>query len=239
MAHSVALLGTPLASDADSPTYQRIVTPPDDCVVIVHAVGRASSTPANPTISDSSGLTWITIGTDTSSPSKQRVWLAKVVGTSPGSITITVDWGTSIDGCCMAVFRDTGVNLTSPAVAGSVLGATGTGTTPAPGTVPSLANPNNAQILVVGHRRNASDASVESGWTELYDVNGSSPVNGACAYYRIASEDTTPTCTLGGSADWMARAFELAIAVAASGSAGGVDAGLVDNSLINERGLVA
>jgi hypothetical protein len=219
MTVSASLLGTANASNTDAQTYTRVVTPADNAVLFVVATARAGTTPGSATISDTAGLTWTPVADVPNNVLRTMVWRASVVGTSPGSITITVDWGATVDGCSRGVIECLGADLSSPVV-GTAATNTGTSTGPNVGTLSALASAGNARLLFVGHARAAANQTEEAGWTELCDVANTTPPQGLAAYALTGSDDTTPTCTLGGSAIWMAIAIEVAVSASATSFAG-------------------
>lgn len=214
-------LGTPTTPTAavHTTSSQTVVsgsfTPTANALLICHVNGQNGTAPSVPTISDSGGLTWTLItssgGTFNSTNRCVSVWA--IAPASPSAITVQADWGASITGSCLALVQITGADATTPILAGSTAGTSGSSTTPAPGTVPAI-TVGNVQLLMVATR--AASSSPESGaWTELYDHS----TGGACAvagYYSTAG-DTSPTSTTS-SAPWRAVAFE--VAVAASGGVG-------------------
>lgn len=217
MAQAIALLGTANASDTDSATYTRVVTPVDNSLLVAVSCARDTVALAAPTVTDTGGLTWTQRGTMAVNGGTIRIAVdtAPVVA-SPGSDTVTWTYGATADGCSRAVLSLTGHNTGAPLV-GSVVTSNGTSTGPNVGTVASLSSPGNLQLLVVGHQRAVADATAEAGWTKLVDVAGATPAEGLAVFARAASEDTTPTATLGSSVIWGAMYFEFAEAVAASG----------------------
>ena len=212
MALTLANLGTATASTATQQTFSRTVTPSDDSVVYYCVSARAGSTPGTPTASDTSGATWSVVGNRAQSPMRTVVFRAKFSGTSPGSITVTVDWGANVSACSQGLIQATGADLTTPeAVAATTLSGTSTG--PNVGTLSGLVSANNGRLIVVGHARGTADATPEGGWTERFDVATATTASGICAATLTGSDDTTPTYTLGSSVVWMAIAIEVSAAV--------------------------
>lgn len=221
MSLAIALLGTANASDTDAQTYTRVVTPVDNSLLVACAVGRNGSSYGGPSVSDSGGLTWtqrVMLGIN-GNATRISIHTAPVT-TSPGSDTITWDHGTTILGSSRAVLSVTGHNVSAPFV-GSAVTTSATSTGPNAGTVASLTNASNGQLLIVGHHRATADATAEAGWTELCDVAGATPAEGLAVYSKIASGDTTPTATLGSSVIWGTIYLEVAdggLVLSASGS---------------------
>lgn len=220
MALSISLLGTANASDTDATAYTRVVTPVDNSLLLAIAVGRHSTSVAAPTVTDTGGLTWTNRGSMIINGTTRITVDSAPVTTSPGSDTVTWTYATTILGCSRAVLSVTGHNTSSPFV-GSAVTKTATSTGPNAGTVASLTDANNGQLLIVGHHRATADATAEAGWSELCDVAGATPAEGLAVYSKIASGDTTPTATLGSSVIWGTIYLELAnggLALSASGS---------------------
>lgn len=190
-------------------------TPAVGDLLLAHFEGVDAAAPGVPTISDSGGLTWTLVastgGTFNATNRCITVW---AVAAAAAAMTVSADWGASIAGSCCAVTKISGTNTTTPILAGSNAGATGSSTTPAPGTVPAITS-GNVQMLWVATR--AASATQEAGWTELYDASNA----GACtiaAYYNTTG-DTSPTATTA-SAPWRAGAVEIAAAAASGGGVG-------------------
>lgn len=213
MTIAIAALGTAFASDTDAQTYQRTFTPADSSVVFLQTTARAASAPGSPTIADTAGLTWVSVANVTFNVLRTRLWYAIVSGTSPGSLTATVDWRATVQGCSMGMVSVTGGSLGAPLV-GSAATNTGTSTTPGVGTVSALAQAGNARLLFTSAARSAGGFSPEasSSWSELWDVGGVTPVQGQAAYSLVGSDDTTPTSVITSSVAWAAIAVELALA---------------------------
>ncbi len=187
-------------------------TPTANAVIIVHFHGRDTSVPSIPTISDSASLTWTAVFVGNFN-STNRNWIGWAVApASPAAMTVTADWGASIPNSAGQAFEITGADTTTPVVSGTTLSASGSGTTPAPGTVPAITS-GNVQLLLISTRAASSSAEGGGAWTELYDT---APGGGACQIggYYSTSGDTTPTATIS-STSWRANALE----IAAGGSA--------------------
>ena len=127
------------------------------------------------------------------------------------AMTVSADWGASITGSTLSITQITGADTSTPILAGSTAGASGSSVTPAPGTVPGI-TAGNVQLLFVASR--AGSVSPEgASWTEVYDVTTGGACTSAC-YYCTAG-DTSPTATTA-SAPWRASANEIAAAGAAA-----------------------
>lgn len=212
-------LGTPTVlgtnvQGAGQTTQTSAFTPTANTVIWAHFHGVDGTAPSIPTISDSATLTWTAVFAGNFN-SSNRNWIGwALTGSSPGSMTVTADWGASITGSCGEVFEITGADTTTPVVSGSTLSAAGSGTTPAPGTVPGI-TAGNIQLLFASTRAASSTPEGGGAWTELYDIAATAGAAQAACYYSTAG-DTTPTCTIA-SAAWRASALEVAAAAAAAG----------------------
>lgn len=214
MALTLTNLGTATATSTPAQTFNRTLVPADNSVVYYCVHARHSSLPGTPTASDTSGATWTNVANRGSGVIRTVIFRAKFSGTSPGSLTVTVDWGASVNTCAQGAIEALGANLTTPEVGSAVTG-TGTSTGPNVGTLSALAAGGNGRILVVGHARGTADQTPEAGWTERFDVAAGGGAMGMCAAVLVG-EDTTPTYTLGSSVAWNALAIEVAEAVAAA-----------------------
>lgn len=208
------VLGSPRTQGSGQTTTIASFTPSANSIVWVHFHGVDTSAPSIPTISDSLGtLTWTAVFAGNFN-STNRNWIGwAAIGGSPSAMTVTADWGASITASNGVAFETSSTDATTPVLAGSNISASGSSTTPASGTAPSI-TAGNVQFLFVSTRAASVAAEGGGAWTELYDHASGSAIS---AGYYCTSGDTTPTATTS-SAPWRASSIE--IAAAASGWGG-------------------
>lgn len=180
------------------------------CVVLAEGARGGSVTPARPTVSGL-GLTWTFVVENIDTAGTNRYYVGAFVGTgTPSGTTLTIDWsGVSMVGCGAVVADFDGVDtgtLTVQSVAGS--GTSGTGAT---ATLPS-APTSGAVWGGVVHEANEA-VTPGSGWSEIGEGTGSTPLTGMQAQYQLANDQTCDwTWTTSASHHYVA--LELAAAAA-------------------------
>ena len=205
---------TPKQQGAGQTITTASFTPTANALLLAQFHGQGGSAPAVPTVSDSAGLTWTLVtssgGTFNSTNRCLVAWA--IAPASPFAMTDSGDWGASITGSPLTTTQTTGADATTPILAGSTAGTSGSSVTPAPGTVPAITS-GNVQLLFVATR--AGSVSPEGGaWAEVFVVATGSACTSA-AYYCTAG-DTSPTATTA-SSPWRASAAEISVATESGG----------------------
>jgi hypothetical protein len=198
------------------------VSPTANRWLVVDCWGRDDATliPV-PTVSGLS-LSWVTELTDQSASTTHRIGrFYAATGGSPGSGTITIDWGAStVDGAAWIVYElSSDVDASDPFVqsVSNELGGTNTSITV---TLAAYGSSDNRPLICAVHRANEA-SSPEAGYTEIGDVNGASPITGFAAAYNSTTTDTTP------SYSWVTGASDPQMAIASEIKAAGAGGGAV------------
>jgi len=148
---------------------------------------------AAPTITGLS-LTWTTEFTKTDASGAHQITRAYArTGSSPGSGTITLNWGAAtMDGAGWFVYQlGTDVDPSDPFV--QTLGNTDAGSvTSITVTLAAFGDPANRPLISASHRANEG-STPEAGYTEVGDLNGANPLIGFALAYHPSTTDTTPS----------------------------------------------
>lgn len=162
------------------------------------------------------GLTWEHIG-DVDEPvtwnSEQRkISLFRATGTpTTGQLTITIS--VSGSGCLWSVFEIDGAPLTNNGADAMIQAAqatTGSGQSGVTVTMAAFADPGNIALGLFGNL-NQEDLTPGDGFTELSDVNITSPNSSFLVEYKLAA-DTTIDASAAGTSSWGALGVEIAVA---------------------------
>lgn len=189
------------------------VLPVAKSLLVLHICGRDVAAPNDPTVSDTSGLTWTTLQSGAFNATNRMAIKYATVGGAPVSLQVSADFGAVIAGSSFGLLNVPLALLAAPFLAGTTAGTTGTSTTPNVGTVPAI-TAGNVQILWAAER-GPNMAPKNANWTELYDVNSPTGNCNVAAYYNTLG-DTTPSCTIT-SSPWRAAAAEISAALSGEG----------------------
>jgi hypothetical protein len=176
-------------------------------VVDVWARDDAGSVAA-PTITGLS-LTWINEHTKISADGTRVLRRAYAwTGAAPGSGALTFNFGAAtMDGCAWHVYMlGEDVDASDPFMQ-SASAESASGTSPSV-TLSAFASPNNRPLVACSHDANEASAP-EFGYTELADVNGTSPSVGLAVAYNDGFTDTSPSYSFATSTTALVIASEV------------------------------
>lgn len=192
-------------------------------LIACFAASQSSVNPTIPSVSDTSGLTWVQVSDNAylaSGISRARITIfAAHVGGSPVAITVTGDYGTPQIGCRLSVFEVTGSDVANSGVAASVVqnvlstaGATGTSLSL---TLAAAGDANNRSFLFLDHAASETIGH-EAGWTQIGAASHLVPAFSASSQCNLTSFDTSVTASWASSVAYGAIALEIKALVAGS-----------------------
>lgn len=190
-------------------------------LLAVHS-SQDTTDPASPTCTQAS-LTFALIDTHlwrSGQASNYRVSLYRALTASPAAGAVTIDFGGTTQTSCAWSWAevdedvDLGGSNGSGAIVQSQIASTGVG-----GTALALSAPLNAftdplRNLVYacwGHRISNGSVTPKTGWSELHDFSGSTPLGGLETQWNTG-EDLTPGGTLSAAALWGGVGIEIRLA---------------------------
>lgn len=196
-------------SSTDATSYATASwTPPTSGLIIVYVVGARTAGPTTPTMSGN-GLTWVQIGSTLSMQVGERalsLFGANASGSSTGATTIDFGGVTQL-GCLASFFHAGGVDLSGGVAAAFVQTVTNTANSGTTGSI-TLAPADGADNRpIVGFYHSTSEASTpRTNWSELDDIQGTSPSRALETQYREDAFETTASAT------WATSSFRGGIA---------------------------
>jgi hypothetical protein len=202
-----------IASTSNSATYAfGAFTPSSNAVLVIIA---AASGEAITTATVTGGLTWKQKCAVTYNSTSRAYALWAYTGSSPGSLTFTIDFGAdSATGIVMSMYQFTGVQLGST---DPILQCATNATTAANpvATFASAMNTNNGYAAAFGMGRNPPTSTPPASWTETHDTGYGTPTSGAAGAYRAGGETGTTVTFTSASADYGIIAVEVCESAAA------------------------
>lgn len=171
---------TSIASAADAQTYTTSSISPAGNSLLLMAVQPANTAnppPGEPTIGGTLSATWTKVDTATfntiASPKARLSLYYTQLGASPGSGTVSVDFGATAGGCNLVIEQLTGHNANNPVTANkgqsTVDSSTSTGV-----TLSALASTLNL-VYQCASRDGAARLNPATGFQEFYDASQATP----------------------------------------------------------------
>lgn len=209
---STVTVQTELYSTANTTSYTSpSFTPAAGETLFVSILEGNSTGGSSPSLSNSDGLTFteVTTNTNTSGVGRMKLYVSNSY-TANVSQTVTFSVSTSTVGCIMFVWTVSGTNTGSSAIFQSKV-ATGTSTGTPTATFDSAPSGTRALLAVAG-KGSSSLSTGPSGYTEQGDLISTSP-GVACTYATVNSGNTTSTVTWGSSftGSWTLFIYEVAL----------------------------
>jgi hypothetical protein len=166
------------------------ISPTANRWLVVDTYGRQDTGPSTPTVSGLS-LTWVAEHTKIDAALDHVVQRAYAnTGGSPGSGTITINYGATHVGCAWIAYElSSDVDASDPFV--QTLSNESIGTSISV-TLAAFSSGNNRPLICAFHRATEASAQ-EAGYTEIGDVNGTSPAAGFAAAIHETATDTVPS----------------------------------------------
>lgn len=196
-----------ISSTTNSATYSfAAFTPSNDAVlVIIAALDGTGTTTATVT----GGLTWTQKCAVTYNTGDRLYVLWAKTGTSPGSLTFTVDvTGDNATGAVMAMYQFTGADVvTADPIKQCATNAT-TAANPVATFGASLGT-NNGYAAAFGMPRNPPTSTPPGSWTETHDTGHATPAAGGSGAYRAGGETGTTVTFTSASAAYGIAAVEV------------------------------
>lgn len=183
-------------NNADQASYTTAsISPGGERYLCLEVFSSRTAPTAVPTISGLS-LTWIQEATVSITPAASEHRLTRFYArtpVSPGSGTITIDFGAATQGgCAWAVLElSADIDHVDPFVQ-SLTANPGTSAANISVTLAAYNSANNRPLIAIWHLTNEASAE-EAGYTELVDHNGATPNSGFAVAYHPTSADTTPS----------------------------------------------
>lgn len=204
---------SPVATVADTSDVEIYTTasftPTANSLLVVFALANGSISTG---IITGGSLTWTLLQRRAGGGDAWWIWWAQV-GSSPSSMTITVDiTGDPSTGCFIKTFQVTGHDTTTP-VAQYLSVAKTTSANPVL-TLGGNMNTNNCYLSALYNGTNPFAATPPTGWTETDDTGFITPNHGITAAYRINGETGTTVTFTAISSTWHGGFAEIAVATA-------------------------
>lgn len=190
-------------------------TPAANKLYLATVVSRFSSSPNLPTLSGTTGLTWVQVATRLDATNFRRITVFRAMKSSGLSAgTTTADFaGQAQTRVLLSIEEFDGVDTSGTDGSGAIVqspqnGNTG-GATSASITMAAFADATNNAAFAAFTHANAEVTTNEAGWTELSDQIGS---NSTCleTEWRLGQDLTATVSWSGGSAAWIGIAVEVA-----------------------------
>jgi hypothetical protein len=223
----MALAATVLASNFDNvdrtttPGYTSAsISPAANSLLLICTHWAALTTAATTINITGLSLTWSLTVFDADGVRSQAIHQAQC-GASPGSGTVSMNW-TAGDatqaGCGWIIVQITGHNTTTPIVQSKIAGGDGTTATAPTATLTNAIGAAGNRVMNFVSHRVQEQVNPRTNWTELADVNTSSPSeNLECQWRDDGTNETTFGATWTTSARYQMLAVEIAVASAAAG----------------------
>lgn len=211
----MAITQTPLTSlpdNSDLSSYSTAsITPGANKLILAAVMNTYTSTATLPTLTGN-GLTWVQVATVLmGAGSRGRVTLFRAMGASPSAGAVTADYGGVVQtSCLIQVIEIDGIDTSGTHGSGAIVQSptnNGSGVTSLTVTLAAFASANNGAFAAFGLRNNAT-VTPDTGWTEIYDANVTTPNTALETQWR-ADNDTTAVATPSTASDMGGIAVEL------------------------------